>query len=100
MAKTPLGRTKVGTPNAADPVPVRVEQVSAAYAVAASRTPASIIPQGAAGAWLLYRDRFLNSSAQTQISEIRKGAPASNLIGLSSSRPSASWPGTKRSIRS
>ena len=86
MAKTSLGRTQAGTPNAdsaaADPASVRVEQAQAEYAVAAGRTPASILPQGAAGAWLLYRDRFLTSSAQTQISEIRKGAPARNLIGV------------------
>ncbi len=81
MAKTPLERPQTGTPNAADPAPVRVEQASAAYAVAAGKMPASIVPPGAAGAWLRYRDRFLSSSAQAQISEIRKGAPASNLIG-------------------
>ena len=86
MAKAPLGRKQAGTSRTfsdpADPASMRVEQAQAEYAVAASRMPASILPQGAAGAWLLYRDRFLNSSAQTQISEIRKGAPASNLIGV------------------
>ena len=72
MAKAPLGSTRAGTSKTfsdpADPASMRVEQAQAEYAVAASRTPASILPQGAAGAWLLYRDRFLNSSAQTQIS--------------------------------
>lgn len=53
----------------------RVERVQAAYAVSA-------VAPGAAGAWVLYRNKFLNSSAQTQISEIRKGAAASNLIGI------------------
>ena len=51
-----------------------VEQMRAAYVVP---TPA----RAAAGAWLVYRDHFLNSPAQPQISEIRKGAPASNLVG-------------------
>ena len=53
----------------------RVERVQAAYAVSA-------VAPDAAGAWVLYRNKFLNSSAQTQISEIRKGAAASNLIGI------------------
>lgn len=86
MAKAPLDRTQTGMPetvsDSADPASPRVEQATAEYAGAASRMPASIVPQGAAGAWLSYRDRFLDSSAQTQISEIRKGAPASNLIGI------------------
>jgi len=86
MATSPLGRTQTGIPktvsDSADPASLRVEQTPAEYAVAAGRMPASIVPQGAAGAWLCYRDRFLASSAQTQISEIRKGAPASNLIGM------------------
>lgn len=86
MATSPIGRTQTGVPQAssdsADTAPAKVEQTTAEYAVAAGRVPASIIPQGAAGAWLRYRDRFLDSSAQTQISEIRKGAPASNLIGV------------------
>ena len=89
MAKAPLGSTQTRTPETlSDPAEsgsVRAEQAPAEYAVATSRTPASIVPQGAAGAWLLYRDQFLSSSARMQISDIRKGAPASNLIGLSSS---------------
>lgn len=52
-----------------------VEQLRAAYAV----TPPPLL---AAGAWVAYRDQFLNSSAQAQISEIRKGAAARNLIGM------------------
>ena len=59
--------------NVAPPVS-GVEQLRAAYVVP---MPARL----AAGAWLAYRDHFLNSSAQAQISEIRKGAPASNLVG-------------------
>lgn len=50
------------------------EQATAAYVLAGA-------PR-AAGAWVVYRDRFLGSSAQAQISEIRKGAPASNLVGV------------------
>lgn len=49
------------------------EQATVAYIVADSLR--------AAGAWMVYRDHFLGSSAQAQISEIRKGAPASNLVG-------------------
>ena len=60
----------------------RVEQVRAEYVVSAGRPAASLVAQGAAGAWVLYRNQFLSSSAQTQISEIRKGASASNLIGM------------------
>ncbi len=86
MAKTPLGPTRAGTaqavPGSTNPAPPGVAQTPVAYAVAPGRMPASIVPQGAAGAWLLYRDRFLASSAEAQISEIRKGAPASNLIGI------------------
>mgnify|MGYP000889280431 FL=1 len=85
MAKAPLGRTRAGKPQTfapADPPSPRLEQAQSEYAIAASRTPASIVPQGAAGAWLLYRDNFLDSPPQTQIGEIRKGAPASNLIGM------------------
>ena len=52
-----------------------VEQLRAAYVV----TPSPLL---AASAWVAYRDQFLNSSAQTQISEIRKGAAARNLIGM------------------
>lgn len=65
MAKSSFGGKPVG----------RAEQPVAAYAVSPAR-PA------AASAWLRYRDSFLNSSAQIQISEIRKGSPASNLIGI------------------
>lgn len=75
MAKAALARTgtvKQKTAVAAQAA-IGVAQPSAAYAVAP--------PLPAAGAWLVYRDQFLNSSAQAQISEIRKGAPASNLIG-------------------
>lgn len=85
MAKAPLGRAQAGKPQTfapADPASLRVEQAQAEYAVAAARMPASIVPAGAAGAWLLYRDSLLDSPPQTQISEIRKGAPASNLIGM------------------
>lgn len=85
MAKAPLGRAPAGKPQTFAPVdaePLRVEQAQAEYAVAASREPASIAPQGAAGAWLLYRDNFLDSPPQAQISEIRKGAPASSLVGM------------------
>ena len=60
----------------------RVEQVQAEYVVSAGRPAAALVAQGAAGAWVLYRNQFLSSSAQTQISEIRKGASASNLIGI------------------
>ena len=85
MTKASVGRTQTGKPkplsDPADPGLVRVEQAQAVYA-AAGRPPASIVPQGAADAWVLYRDQFLSSSAQAQISEIRKGAPASNLIGV------------------
>lgn len=65
----------------ADPQALRAEQAQANYAVTAAPPVASIVARGAAGAWVLYRDRFLSSPAQAQISEIRKGAPASNLIG-------------------
>lgn len=86
MAKAPLGRTQTGTPQAfsdsADSAPLPAEQAQAGVAAAAARMPASIVPQGAAGAWLLYRDGLLDSPPRTQISEIRKGAPASNLIGM------------------
>ncbi|MBN8454550.1 antitoxin Xre/MbcA/ParS toxin-binding domain-containing protein [Accumulibacter sp.] len=85
MAKAPFGRKQAGNPQTftpAGPASLRVEQAQSEYSVAAARTPASIVPQGAAGAWLLYRDAFLDSPPQTQISEIRKGAPASNLIGM------------------
>lgn len=58
----------------AEPLVSGVEQLQAAYVV-------SPPPRLAAGAWVAYRDQFLNSSAQAQISEIRKGAPASNLVG-------------------
>jgi len=64
----------VGSMANAAPSPVGVEQLRAAYVV-------SPLPRLAAGAWVAYRDQFLNSSAQAQISEIRKGAPASNLVG-------------------
>jgi putative toxin-antitoxin system antitoxin component (TIGR02293 family) len=37
---------------------------------------------GAAGEWIQYRDAFLSSPAQAQISEIRKGARAGNLVGI------------------
>lgn len=76
MAKALLGRIENGKSAslAATPASAGVEQMRAAYVVS---TP----PRAAAGAWLVYRDHFLNSSAQTQISEIRKGAPASNLVG-------------------
>ena len=76
MAKAALGRTEATKRAAAGsaPVTLSVEQAQAAYAV-------EPVPRSA-GAWVAYRDRFLNSSAQTQISEIRKGAPASNLIGV------------------
>lgn len=76
MAKAAVARTgtvKQKTAVAAQAA-IGVAQPSAAYAVAP--------PLPAAGAWLVYRDQFLNSSAQAQISEIRKGAPASNLIGV------------------
>lgn len=59
-----------------------VEQGRAAYVVSSAPSKASLVAPGAAGAWVLYRNRFLNSSAQAQISEIRKGASASNLIGM------------------
>lgn len=59
---------------AAVPSGASVEQPQAAYIVPATA-------RQAAGAWLVYRDQFLNSSAQAQISEIRKGAPARNLVG-------------------
>ena len=75
MAKAALARTgtvKQKTVVAAQAA-IGVAQPSAAYAVGP--------PLPAAGAWLVYRDQFLNSSAQAQISQIRKGAPASNLIG-------------------
>ena len=51
--------------------------------IAEQATVAYVVPgePRAAVAWVAYRDRYLNSSAQTQISEIRKGAPASNLVG-------------------
>lgn len=54
--------------------PLKVEQGMAAYAV----PPPS---GGAAKAWVVYRNQFLNAPAEAQISEIRKGAPASNLAG-------------------
>jgi len=60
----------------------RVEPGQAEYVVSAGRPAASVVAQGAAGAWVLYRNQFLSSSAQAQISEIRKGASASNLIGM------------------
>ena len=75
MAKAAVART--GTVKQKSAVAAQaaigVAQPSAAYAVAP--------PLPAAGAWLVYRDSFLGGTAQTQISEIRKGAPASNLIG-------------------
>jgi len=76
MAKAALGRTEAIKRAAAGSAlaTLGVEQAQAAYAV-------EPVPRSA-GAWVAYRDRFLNSSAQTQISEIRKGAPASNLIGV------------------
>jgi putative toxin-antitoxin system antitoxin component (TIGR02293 family) len=61
------------TPPAAAPSVQIAEQATVAYMVAGE-------PR-AAGAWVVYRDRFLGSSAQARISEIRKGAPASNLVG-------------------
>jgi putative toxin-antitoxin system antitoxin component (TIGR02293 family) len=80
MAKLVLGgstarkRQGVGSPASGKAAQTSVEQLTAAYVLAPS-------PHLAAGAWVAYRDRFLNSSAQAQISEIRKGAPASNLVG-------------------
>lgn len=80
MAKTALARNEAGKQKTAASSPAAtqstlgVEQVRAGYAVASPI-------RAAAGEWIVYRDQFLNSSAQTQISEIRKGAPASNLIG-------------------
>jgi putative toxin-antitoxin system antitoxin component (TIGR02293 family) len=88
MAKATLGRNQIGKPDirAAAESPAnsvsRAEQVRAEYVVSAGRPAASLVAQGAAGAWVLYRNQFLSSSAQTQISEIRKGASASNLIGM------------------
>jgi putative toxin-antitoxin system antitoxin component (TIGR02293 family) len=80
MAKLAVGgsaaskRKGVASPASAEPSVSGVEQLRAAYVVLPS-------PRLAAGAWVAYRDQFLNSSAQAQISEIRKGAPASNLVG-------------------
>lgn len=54
------------------------EQATVAYMVAGK-------PR-AAGALVAYRDHFLGSSAQAQISGIRKGAPASNLVGAAALR--------------
>ena len=88
MAKATPGRGQIGKPDiqAAAESPARsasrVEQVRTEYVVSAGRPAASLAAQGAAGAWVLYRNQFLSSSAQTQISEIRKGASASNLIGM------------------
>ncbi len=75
MAKAALGRTEAAKRAAAGSAPATlgVEQAQAANSV-------EPVPRSA-GAWVAYRDRYLNSSAQTQISEIRKGAPASNLVG-------------------
>jgi putative toxin-antitoxin system antitoxin component (TIGR02293 family) len=70
MIRMELPMPKNSTANS----PVQIaEQATVAYMVAGE-------PR-AAGAWVAYRDRFLGSSAQARISEIRKGAPASNLVG-------------------
>ena len=54
------------------------DQASVAYMVAGEPRAAS--------AWVAYLDHFFGSSAQAQISEIRKGAPASNLVGAAALR--------------
>lgn len=80
MAKSAVRETRSAKPKgvasraSAAPVLAAAEQLQAAYVVSPQ-------PRLAAGAWMAYRDQFLNSSAQAQISEIRKGAPASNLVG-------------------
>lgn len=80
MAKSAVRETRSAKPKgvasraSAAPVRAAAEQLQAAYVVSPQ-------PRVAAGAWMAYRDQFLNSSAQVQISEIRKGAPASNLVG-------------------
>lgn len=80
MAKLAAGgsaaskRQGVGGPARGKVAQTGVEQLTAVYELASSS-------HLAAGAWVAYRDQFLNSSAQAQISEIRKGAPASNLVG-------------------
>jgi len=84
MAKAPLERRQSGKQDVrvvdqSSVMPASLaEQGRAEYVVSAS----SLVAQGAAGAWVLYRNQFLSSSAQTQISEIRKGASASNLVGM------------------
>jgi len=81
MAKLAMGSSKsaklkgVASRTSAAPLFFGVGQLPAAYGV----SPPSRL---AAGAWVAYRDQFLDSSAQAQIREIRKGAPASNLIGV------------------
>ncbi|UCV28234.1 antitoxin Xre/MbcA/ParS toxin-binding domain-containing protein [Ferribacterium limneticum] len=80
MAKSAVRETRSAKPKgvasraSATPVLAAAEQLQAAYVVSPQ-------PRVAAGAWMAYRDQFLDSSAQVQISEIRKGAPASNLVG-------------------
>lgn len=54
------------------------EQATVAYMIAGEPRAAS--------AWVAYLDHFFGSSAQAQISEIRKGAPASNLVGAAALR--------------
>uniref|UniRef100_Q478U0 Uncharacterized protein n=1 Tax=Dechloromonas aromatica (strain RCB) TaxID=159087 RepID=Q478U0_DECAR len=81
MAKLAMGGSKsaklkgVASRTSAAPLVSGVGQLPAAYGV----SPPSCL---AAGAWVAYRDQFLDSSAQAQISEIRKGAPASNPVGV------------------
>ncbi|MBL8431033.1 MAG: DUF2384 domain-containing protein [Dechloromonas sp.] len=86
MAKAGTTGERAGTPtslpDSAGAQALQVEQAQANYAVTPGPPVASIVARSAASAWVRYRDRFLGSPAQAQISEIRKGAPASNLIGV------------------